>query len=203
MRWTGLRTRAFSQGRSCGWPKRNLKPLSPLLFFVVLHFRVWSFFYYSQGSRCLEKLPGIRGEIGHRPSPQMEGRSPGILLSQIPPAPHSSPFCCLRKWADREEEAISALTSRGLYQGKESSLPSWPWCRDSTEPMLSEKTAGLSCRCQILLIWFPFSLPEMQRVRRGGGRTSPGTWGRGQEVPITAAPSVFLPGGALDWTEEC
>lgn len=49
------------------------KALEPSVVFVVLHSRVWFLFYYSQGSRCMEKLPGIRGKIGHRPFPQMEG----------------------------------------------------------------------------------------------------------------------------------
>lgn len=61
---------------------------------------------------------------------------PRCPAPQIPPALDSPPFCCLRKWADKEKEACvspdfpRALPGEGkllCHLGHE--------CWDSTEPM--------------------------------------------------------------------
>lgn len=60
------------QGRSCGWQRRNLKPLSLLFVLFGLHAQVWPLFN-SQSSGCAESLLGWKGE------------------AQVPPAPNSPP----------------------------------------------------------------------------------------------------------------
>lgn len=89
--------------------EKKSKTLSLPLFFVVLHSQLWSLF-------CQFAGPQVHRKVRQGLLPQMEGWSPGVLLSRsflLQTLPLSA------AWGSEQRERrklVSALISQGLYQ---------------------------------------------------------------------------------------